>query len=424
MTARDEFLQALKQNRTNGTGVAVSVCSAHPDVLRATFRTARAYDHFALVESTSNQVDQYGGYTGMKPADFVAMVHRIADKEGFPKDRILLGGDHLGPNRWQKGPAETAMSEAETLMAAYVAAGYEKIHLDASFVCTDDTAPLSDEIVASRCARLARVCEAHAGRTKPVYIIGTEVPTPGGAVEEEEMRPTSPEEAARTLDVFESTFRDAGLADAWSRVVGVVVQPGVEFSDDEIADYPGDQGLKDVIARQHGMVFEAHSTDYQTPANLRSLVENHFFILKVGPWLTFALRESLMALEAAEREMQPATPSHFRSVLIETMRAEPGYWKNYYTGSDAELAYKLVYSYSDRARYYLGHPSVAAAHEKLLHNLAGGVPDAVVSQYLPECFADLRAGGSNRPEDLSLRRVSDVLGAYFDAGQARQRPVT
>ena len=422
MTARDEFLQTLKQNRTSGTGVAVSVCSAHPDVLRATFRVARDYDHFALIESTSNQVDQYGGYTGMTPADFVAMVHSIAEKEGFPKDRILLGGDHLGPNRWQKGPAETAMSEAETLMAAYVEAGYEKIHLDASFVCADDTAPLSDEIVASRCVRLAKVCEAHAGKTKPVYIIGTEVPTPGGAVEEEEMRPTSPQEARRTLDVFEQSFRDAGLADAWSRVVGVVVQPGVEFSDDEIADYPGDKGLRDVIARQDGMVFEAHSTDYQTPANLRSLVENHFYILKVGPWLTFALRESLLALEAAEREMAPADPSNFRAVLTEVMRAEPGYWQNYYTGSEAEIAYKLIYSYSDRARYYLGHPAVAAARDKLMANLAGGVPDAVINQYLPECAAPVRAGQPNRPEELTLRRVSDVLGVYFDAGLGQKTP--
>ncbi|MBU1176251.1 MAG: class II D-tagatose-bisphosphate aldolase, non-catalytic subunit [Alphaproteobacteria bacterium] len=416
MAARDDFLSALDRNRESGTGVAVSVCSAHRDVLRALFRTARQRDQFALIESTSNQVDQYGGYTGMKPADFAAMVYSIADSEGFPSQRILLGGDHLGPNRWQKGPAETAMSEAETLMAAYVAAGYEKIHLDASFVCADDTAPLGDEIVAARCVRLAKVCEAHAGRVPPVYVIGTEVPTPGGAVEEEEMRPTSPEEAERTLQVFESTFLDAGLADAWSRVVGLVVQPGVEFSDDEIADYPGDQGLKDVILRHRGMGFEAHSTDYQTPANLRRLVENHFFFLKVGPWLTFALRESLMALEAIERELNPAEPSHFRAVLDAVMCAEPGYWQNYYAGSAAEMAYKRVYSYSDRARYYLGHPKVASAYGKLLENLGGGVPEALVSQYLPECFETVRGGGGNRPQDLILGRVSKVIGVYYDAG--------
>ncbi len=419
MSAQDEFMEALHRNRTTGNGVAVSVCSAHPDVLRASFRVARERNQFALVESTSNQVDQYGGYTGMKPVDFVAAVHAIAEEEKFPKDRILLGGDHLGPNSWKSGPAEKAMSEAETLMAAYVEAGYEKIHLDASFVCADDTAPLSDEIVADRCVRLAKVCEAHAGSKPPVYIIGTEVPTPGGAVEEETMHPTSPAEAERTLQVFESRFRDAGLGEAWSRVVGLVVQPGVEFSDDEIADYPGDKGLKDVISGHDGMVFEAHSTDYQTPANLRELVQNHFFILKVGPWLTFALRESLMALEMVERELHPVAPSHFRTVLTETMRAEPGYWKNYYSGNDDAVSLKLMFSYSDRARYYLGHPQVAAAHQKLIENLAAGVPDTLISQYLPECYSSVRQGVGRRPEDLSLRRVENVLATYFDAGKTQ-----
>ena len=164
------------------------------------------------------------------------------------------------------------------------------------------------------------------------------------------------------------------------------------------------------------MAFEAHSTDYQTPANLRKLVENHFFILKVGPWLTFAVRESLLALEAAERELSPAEPSHFREVLDQTMQAEPGYWQSYYTGNAVEIAYKRVYSYSDRARYYLGHPRVTAAYRRLFDNLADGVPEALVSQYLPEAFEAVRSGGSNRPEDLILGRVSGVLGAYFSAG--------
>ena len=208
------------------------------------FRTARDRDQFALIESTSNQVDQYGGYTGMKPADFVAMVHAIAEEEGFPKDRILLGGDHLGPNRWQKGPAEKAMTEAETLMAAYVEAGYEKIHLDASFVCADDTAPLSDEIVASRCVRLAKVCEAHAGKTSRSTSSAPRCRRRAARSRKRRCTPPRRQTPSARCRCSKARFRDAGLKDAWSRVVGLVVQPGVEFSDDEIADYPGDQGLE------------------------------------------------------------------------------------------------------------------------------------------------------------------------------------
>ena len=51
------------------------------------------------------------------------------------------------------------------------------------------------------------------------------------------------------------------------------------------------------------MVFEAHSTDYQTAGALRALVEDRWAILKVGPALTFALREALFALSAIEEEL-------------------------------------------------------------------------------------------------------------------------
>ena len=54
------------------------------------------------------------------------------------------------------------------------------------------------------------------------------------------------------------------------------------------------------------MVFEAHSTDYQTDAALAALVADGWGVLKVGPGLTFALREALFALAAIEDELVPA----------------------------------------------------------------------------------------------------------------------
>ena len=48
-----------------------SICSAHPWVLGAAMKQALDDGTPLLIESTSNQVDQFGGYTGMKPADFV-----------------------------------------------------------------------------------------------------------------------------------------------------------------------------------------------------------------------------------------------------------------------------------------------------------------------------------------------------------------
>src|SRR4051794_1409514 len=93
-----------------GEAVGVtSVCSAHPLVIEAAARQAVAGHGLLLVEATSNQVDQYGGYTGLTPADFAALVHRIVDDVGLPRRQLVLGGDHLGPNRWRELGGAAAM---------------------------------------------------------------------------------------------------------------------------------------------------------------------------------------------------------------------------------------------------------------------------------------------------------------------------
>lgn len=417
MNAIHEFNAQLQRNREGQGGVAVSVCSAHPLVLRAAFRSAHKFNTFALIESTSNQVDQYGGYTGMRPADFAALVHKIADEEGFPQARILLGGDHLGPNTWRQQGAERAMQETLALVQSYVAAGYRKIHLDASFVCADDSAPLTDEIVARRCAQMAAVAEASAVGEKPIYIVGTEVPVPGGTQKEEGIHVTTPADVERTLSVFESTFRAHGLDSAWERVVGLVIQPGVEFGDAVVHDYVPQPELATVIQGHPGRVYEAHSTDYQSASNLARLAQNKFFILKVGPWLTFALREGLFALELIERELKPRSPSCFRETLLRVMRADPTHWGKYYAGSQDEVDFKLAFSYSDRARYYLVNPEVQAALQKLLENLSPAVPEGLISQYLPQQYQAVREGVlGNNPFDLAIDRVSNVLEQYHRAG--------
>ena len=418
MNALDEFVAQLERNRRGQGGVAVSVCSAHPLVLRAAFRSALRYDTFALIESTSNQVDQYGGYTGMKPADFAALVRRIAEEEGFPAERVLLGGDHLGPNSWRHLGSEKAMQETLQLVRSYVQAGYRKIHLDASFVCTDDAGPLSDEVVARRCAQMAQVAEEAASGEKPIYVVGTEVPTPGGTQVDEGMHVTSPADVERTLGVFRETFLAHGLSDAWSRVVGLVIQPGVEFGDAMVHDYQPTPALTAVIDRQPGLAYEAHSTDYQSGSNLASLARNHFFILKVGPWLTYALREGLFSLECIERELKPANPSRFRETLAGVMNADPKYWEKYYSGSADEVDYKIAFSYSDRARYYLGHKDVVDSLNSLLENLSPEVPDGLISQYLPLQYQAVREGRLGKhPMDLAVDRVSNVLDLYFAAGK-------
>ena len=126
------LLELVRQHKS---GVAVgitSVCSAHPMVLEATLNLAASTQGVALIEATSNQVNQDGGYTGMRPAAYRDLVFGLADAAGMPRELIVLGGDHLGPNAWQRLDAATALSKAAVMVAEYVAGGFRKIHLDCS----------------------------------------------------------------------------------------------------------------------------------------------------------------------------------------------------------------------------------------------------------------------------------------------------
>ncbi|MCC2977916.1 D-tagatose-bisphosphate aldolase, class II, non-catalytic subunit [Sphingomonas sp. PL-96] len=401
-----------------------SVCSAHPIVIEATLRHGLTRDSTVLIEATSNQVNQDGGYTGMVPADFRAFVEAIAQHVGFPLDRLVLGGDHLGPNAWTAQTAEEAMAKAEVMVADYVAAGFRKIHLDCSMSCADDAVPLPERIIAERAARLARAAEdAFSGEEHdaPVYVIGTEVPVPGGAAEYlEELAVTTPEAAIATLDMHRDLFREADLSAAWNRVIATVVQPGVEFDHDKVVDYRPEKAraLSTALELVAGIVFEAHSTDYQTSEALAALVRDHFAILKVGPGVTFALREALWALDAIERETVPAERrASLRAVALERMHAAPGNWRKYYHEQGEALEQQLQYSLSDRIRYYWPAPAIAAAQERLFDNLRQTAPPLpLVSQYLPLAYAAVRAGTATRdPLDLVMAHIAATLDTYYGA---------
>ncbi|MFD9287517.1 D-tagatose-bisphosphate aldolase, class II, non-catalytic subunit [Streptomyces sp. NPDC060030] len=398
-----------------------SVCSAHPLVIEAAVLQALESGGDLLVEATSNQVDQFGGYTGMRPADFKDLVHGIAAKNGLSLDRVVLGGDHLGPNRWRSMPAEEAMEHACALVAAYVEAGYRKIHLDCSFPCAGETAPLADDVVAARAALMIRTAENAAGphvAEQLRYVIGTEVPTPGGAHEDLGMLVPTPAVAARaTLEEHRKAFARQGLEGVWPRVMALVVQPAVEFDHVRVVEYEREltQELRTALDDEPTMVFEAHSTDYQTPQALSALVEDHWAVLKVGPWLTFALREALFALAAIEDEIVPtARRSHLPDVVERRMLLEPAMWEGYYTGDEDEQRIARRYSYSDRLRYYWPDPEIAEAEASLLDNLTGlDIPLPLLSAHLPAQYSRVRRGElMPQPRDLVLDYVRDVLRTY------------
>jgi D-tagatose-bisphosphate aldolase class II non-catalytic subunit len=401
------------------TGIT-SVCSGHPLVIEAAMLQAAEDEAPLLIEATCNQVNHLGGYTGLTPAAFREMVNNIAELVDFPEERITLGGDHLGPSPWRRLPAEEALAEAETMVAAYAAAGYEKLHLDTSMGCKDEPEHLGDALTAERAARLARVAEEAAGAagTSVRYVIGTEVPTPGGALHDiRDLEVTRPGAVFATLDAHRWAFEAVGVGEAFNRVIAVVAQPGVEFDSEKVVVYDP-QHARDLIGalkKMPGLVFEAHSTDYQPTESLAELVRDGFAVLKVGPGLTFAMREALYALDQIASEMSPGWQDNSLIVAMEQeMLAHPGYWEHYYPGDPNWQRIMRHFSYSDRIRYYWASPAAKQAVERLFDHLRGTtIPASLVSQFLPTLYPRVASGELPwHPKGLVIEAVRDVLRQY------------
>jgi D-tagatose-1,6-bisphosphate aldolase subunit GatZ/KbaZ len=406
----------------------VSFCTANELVIEAIFEQANKSDDFVLIEATANQVNQFGGYTGMQPIDFKEFVHNIAERINFPKDKIILGGDHLGPLLWTNDPEEAAMEKAIDLVKLFVQAGYKKIHLDTSMRLADDPKDvvLSDETIARRAAILYQVCEetyqemlSHNPReARPVYIIGSEVPIPGGTQEaEESISVTKPESVDKTLSIYKQEFDKLGFDNAFDNIIGLVVQPGVEFGDSEIHHYNSYKAAKlcDCITKYDGIVYEGHSTDYQTPKNLRKMVEDGIAILKVGPALTFALREGLFSLSKLEQELVPKQDrANFMEVLETVMQNDTDYWKKHYHGTTKQLLIKRRYSFSDRCRYYLTRAEIVDCIHKLFDNLDNiDIPLSMLRQYMPLQYIKVRDGKLKmNARDLAKDYVAVLIEDY------------
>ena len=429
----DLLREIVSANRGGRPAGLTSVCSANRFVIETALLHAARGHGLVCIESTSNQVNQFGGYTGMTAAGFRDFVAALAAGAGVPAARVMLGGDHLGPYPWRDLPAREALAHAHELVRSCVLAGYAKIHLDASMRCADDpgdqSTALGDEVIAERTVALCRTAEAARAElppaaAAPLYVIGSEVPTPGGEeAGQAEPSVTPAERVERTLDLTSEAFRSAGLAAAWERVIAVVVQPGVEFGDATVSAYDraAASGLTALVERRPRLVYEAHSTDYQSAEALQRLVEDHFAILKVGPWLTFAFREAVFALEEIERQvlrgLPGAQPSRLRDALDEAMTRHPEHWAAYYRGSPEEVRRKRAFSYSDRCRYYWPQPEVQEALAGLLRNLSERpIPLPLIGEFLPESSRAVQEGRlAAEPVALVRHHIQRVLDLYAAA---------
>lgn len=427
-------LNNIIKSQKNGVPKGIySICSANEYVIEVALKYALQKKINVLIESTCNQVNQFGGYTGMKPLDFANFIFSIASRVKFPKNKIILGGDHLGPNPWKKETSQNAMGKACSMVKEYALAGFSKIHLDASMCLADDSeekyGTLNSEIIAEREAKLCFEAEKayknifDSDKLLPVYVIGSEVPAPGGTKEaKENSEITSSFNLKNTIELTKKAFYDLNLESVWERVIAVVVNLGIEFNNKKIFEYNREsvQGLFRVIKQYPNLAIEAHSADYQPRSALKNMVKDGVAILKVGPALTFAFREALFALCYVEKELffnTPEVQSNLIEVMGEAMLENPKYWVDYYEGTDEEKRLMRKYSFLDRSRYYWNVSEVKKAVEILFENLKKKkIPLTLVSQFMPIQYQKIRDGIiKDDPKELVRDNIVNVLDKYYSA---------
>ena len=420
-------MQEMMEKRRQGIKCGIpSYCTANELALEIAIRRAKMLNMPVLIEATANQVNQYGGYTGMLPKDFYKLVLDMAAKFELPEQMVILAGDHLGPLTWQNLPEAEAMEKSIELVYQYTRAGFTKIHLDTSMKVADDAEGLlSTEVIARRGATLYKAAikgyeELKAEKPdaiRPVFVVGSEVPIPGGAQEaEDSLAVTSVAAFKDTVATYKRVWEEEGVGEGMNDVIAVVVQPGVEFGDDQVFLYDSAAAAELCAALKEfpEVCFEGHSTDYQSPACLKAMVEDGIAILKVGPALTYGLREALFSLSLMENELVPAEErSNFIDVLEKVMLENPGNWQKHYHGDEKQLHLARKYSFSDRARYYIGQPEVLAAMEKLFNNLnTYKIPLNMLHQYMPLTYAKVRDG--ELPLDAKELAMDGVTNFMLD----------
>jgi D-tagatose-1,6-bisphosphate aldolase subunit GatZ/KbaZ len=282
-----------------------------------------------------------------------------------------------------------------------------------------DDLDLPLEVIAQRTVDLVVAAET-SGYNSLRYVVGSEVPTPGGGQSGElPCQPTTVQSAQQTLEIMRLAFRERSAEVAWERAIALVVQPGIEFDSQSVHVYDPLQarGLVRWIEAVPGLIFEAHSTDYQSPATLRQLVADHFAILKVGPALTFAYRQAVFALAQIEAELGFDNPSQLKETLEAVMLADPTHWQKHYTGSPQELRIARQYSLSDRIRYYWNVPAVQQALGRLVINFGDNpIPLPLLSQYLPRQAEAIRDGRlDNSLNELIHFAIATVMENYWQA---------
>jgi len=393
-----------------------SFCTSNLDVLKIILFYSKKNNLPCLIECTSNQVNQFGGYTNKTPKQFSKEIISIAQKIRLGKKNLLLGGDHLGPLPWVKKNLKTSLKNSIKLINNFLDSNYCKIHIDTSVKCLDDKFINHDKIF-DRTKYILQNTKIKKKINKIFLVIGSEVPL-SGSNDRGPITITTNSRIKKEVEKFKllsKTLFKKRLS------FGLVVEPGMRYLDYSISKPKLTNFLdKKNFSIKNDFVYEAHSTDYQNFKVLKNLTKNNFKFLKVGPELTFQYSRSLMYMKKMEEKLIKKKKSNFENQILNVMLNNNRYWKEYYKVKNIKLKKKLILnSKLDRMRYYLNNKKIVRSIKILKQNI-NKINTKDLSKYLMSKkfkinFNLYKNTNLSNFEIINLLFVSDTLKKYYSA---------
>lgn len=318
-----------------------------------------------LIETTSNQVNQFGGYSKNQPKDFIKKINKLIKSVKINKKFIYFGGDHLGPLPWKKNRSSLALKNSINLIDLYLKANYQKIHIDTSIRCKDDNSLTNKEIF-ERTEYILKNIQNKKILKKVFFVFGSEVPLAGGN-DIQKIKITENNKIITEYQNFSKLLKSEKLS---TKDFALVIEPGMKFKNHSITE-PRLKNfeIKKKFSKKNKFYFEAHSTDYQYLKILKKLVKNNFKILKVGPELTFNLVKSFLFMEQVQKKYYKSK-NNFKEIILKKMFLNNVYWRDYFKkNGKRKLEKKLINSFFDRTRYYLDNKDVINSIKTLEINI-------------------------------------------------------
>ena len=325
-----------------------SFCTSNFDVLKVLMVFNKYHKLPTLIESTSNQVNQFGGYTGLEPKQFKKKIEKLCKLVKLPSRQLIIGGDHLGPLPWKNINTKSAMKNAKVLVKKCLKAKYNKIHIDTAIICKDEK-NINRNIIVNRCEDILKSISKK--DLKNIFlVVGTEVPFAGGG---DHLKPviTNLESIKKEYLLYSQMFKRKKILN--KTPFALVIDPGIGFNNRKVTTSNLTGFIKKkLFSKKQNFYFEAHSSDYQSKENLKKLVDNNFKFLKVGPELTHIYAKSIFEMQNIEKLIRKKKLSNIGDTLLNEMNTNKDYWKNYYKGSKKKINFLMFNSYLDRSRYY------------------------------------------------------------------------